>query len=78
MMQLLEQVVKQAYQLHANTPPYSLLGLAAFTPLPGGDAAGGAYPVFIEYPVGSVELQQLQRRKIQEAEEALIRRRRVS
>jgi hypothetical protein len=71
------QVVKQAYKLRQSTPPYAQLGQAAFTPLPAA-ADGATYPTFNEYPVGSVELQQLERRRIQEAEDALLRRRRVS
>lgn len=70
------QVVKQAYKLQQSTPQYAQLGLATFSPLPAA-ADGAAYPVFNEYPVGSVELQQMERRRIQEAEDALLRRRRV-
>jgi hypothetical protein len=40
--------------------------------------AGEGYPVFSEYPTGSVEAQQLERMRIKEAEEALIRRRQVT
>jgi negative regulator of sigma E activity len=71
------QVVKQAYKLQQSTPQYAQLGVATFKPLPAA-ADGATYPVFNEYPVGSVELQQLERRRIQEAEDALLRRRRVS
>jgi negative regulator of sigma E activity len=71
------QIVKQAYKLQQSTPQYAQLGLASFKPLPAA-ADGATYPVFSEYPVGSVELQQLERRRIQEAEDALLRRRRVS
>jgi negative regulator of sigma E activity len=74
---LCTQVVKQAYKLQQSTPQYAQLGLATLKPLPAA-ADGATYPVFNEYPVGSVELQQLERRRIQEAEDALLRRRRVS
>jgi hypothetical protein len=59
--------------LHEATPDYSRVGLSSFKPL-----AAGSYPLFNDYPLGSVELQQLERRRIQEAEDALIRRRQVT
>ena len=67
------QVVKLAHQLQEATPAYAQLGPSNFSPL----ASGGSYPVFSDYPTGSVEQQQLERQRIQEAEEALIRRRQV-
>lgn len=84
---LLHQVVKLAQQLHERTPDYAKLGASSLTPLPPPAAAGvsgvsssgvsGSYPVFKEYPTGSVETQAQERQRIQEAEEALIRRRQV-
>lgn len=72
------QVVKQAYKLQEGTPDYAQLGLSSFTPLPkAGSEPGLGYPVFTEYPAGSVEVQAMERRRIQEAEDALIRRRQV-
>jgi hypothetical protein len=67
-------MIKLAHQLHERTPDYARLGFSSLSVLPAGDT----YPVFSEYPTGSVELQQLERQRIQEAEEALIRRRQVS
>lgn len=72
------QIVKQAYKLQEATPDYALLGLTSLRPLPSAGAGGAGYPVFNEYPVGSVEQQALERRRIQEAEDALIRRRQVT
>lgn len=65
-----------AYKLEEATPSYASLGLRSFSPLPPA-ADGAGYPLFNEYPAGSVELQAMERQRIQEAEEALIRRRQV-
>eukprot|EP00775_Hariotina_reticulata_P010320 gene10320-10477_t len=68
----IQKVAKHSYMLDQATPDYARVGLSSFKPL-----SVGSYPLFNEYPVGSVELQQLERRRIQEAEDALIRRRQV-
>lgn len=67
------QLVRHAYALVQATPPYAALGGAALAPLP----HGPLYPAFTEFPAGSVEAAQLERAGIQEAEDALIRRRQV-
>lgn len=67
------QVIKLSQQLHEQTPEYARLGASSLSPLPAGDS----YPIFSDYPTGSVEHQRLERQRIQEAEEALIRRRQV-
>jgi hypothetical protein len=68
------QVVKLAHGLLERTPEYARVGCTSLRPMP----AGEGYPVFSEYPTGSVEAQQLERMRIKEAEEALIRRRQVT
>jgi hypothetical protein len=71
---VLAQVIKHAYQLHAATPAFARLGRRALVPLP---AASSTYPVFSEYPAGSVDSHARERQRIHEAEEGLVRRRQV-
>eukprot|EP00879_Flechtneria_rotunda_P024784 GHRR01026296.1.p1 GENE.GHRR01026296.1~~GHRR01026296.1.p1 ORF type:complete len:543 (+),score=250.86 GHRR01026296.1:796-2424(+) len=73
----IQQLVQQAYKLQETTPHYAVVGSITLTPLPSVPAGSASYPAFNEYPVGSIELQEMQRRRIQEAEDALIRRRQV-
>eukprot|EP00879_Flechtneria_rotunda_P028464 GHRR01030580.1.p1 GENE.GHRR01030580.1~~GHRR01030580.1.p1 ORF type:complete len:432 (+),score=200.23 GHRR01030580.1:480-1775(+) len=74
----IQQLVQQAYKLQETTPHYAVVGSITLTPLPSVPAGSASYPAFNEYPVGSIELQEMQRRRIQEAEDALIRRRQVT
>lgn len=69
----IKQVLLLARQLETGTPEYKQVGLSQLTPI----ARGPSYPSFNDYPTTSLQLQQAERQRIIEAEDALMRRRRV-
>lgn len=66
-------VIRRAYVLQHSTPEHMRVAPASIKPLP----PGPLYPVFTDYPSGSVDQQRLERQRIAAAEEDIARRRRV-
>ncbi|GBF94025.1 hypothetical protein Rsub_07293 [Raphidocelis subcapitata] len=69
-----QSLVRRALALRRDAPPHVAVGPAAARPLP----RGQSYPDFTEYPVSSAEAAAAERRRIEEAEVALARRRVVA